>query len=115
MIFDTERGLVVLSGCGHAGIVNTLEYARKEIRAAPIHAALGGFHLLEADDNHLAWTAAKLRAVGLKHFLGAHCTGIESVFRIREQSGLSRATCVVGAVGATFSLDKGINPLWLAR
>jgi len=115
LVFDTERGLVVISGCGHAGIVNTLEYARKVVRAAPIHAALGGFHLFQASEEHLAWTAQQLRAMGLKHFVGAHCTGIEAVFRIRELAGLNRETAVVGAVGASYSLEKGIDPLALAR
>ena len=115
LVLDTERGLVVLSGCGHAGIINTLEYSREKIRAARIHAAIGGFHLLAADDEHLAWTSRKLQSMGLEHFLGAHCTGIESVYRIRDEAGLSRRTCVVGAVGASFSLEDGIDPLWLAR
>ena len=115
LVLDTEKGLVVLSGCGHAGIVNTLEYARTAIRSAPIHAAIGGFHLLNADDKQLTWTSTQLRAMGLEHFLGAHCTGIEAVFRIREEAGLSRQTCVVGAVGATFSLEDGLDPRQLAR
>ncbi len=115
LVLDTEKGLVVLSGCGHAGIVNTLEYARTAIRSAPIHAAIGGFHLLNADDKQLTWTSTQLRAMGLAHFLGAHCTGIEAVFRIREEAGLSRRTCVVGAVGATFSLKNGLDPRQLAR
>ena len=115
LVLDTEKGLVVLSGCGHAGIVNTLEYARSAVRSAPIHAAIGGFHLLNADDKQLTWTSAQLRAMGLEHFLGAHCTGIEAVFRIRKEAGLSRQTCVVGAVGATFSLEDGLDPLQLAR
>ncbi len=115
LVLDTEKGLVVLSGCGHAGIVNTLEYARSAIQSAPIHAALGGFHLLEADDEQMAWTSSQLRSMGLEHFLGAHCTGIEAVYRIREKANLTRQTCVVGAVGATFSLKDGLDPLTLAR
>ena len=50
LVIDTDRGLVVITGCGHAGIINTLEYARKKVRNAPIHAALGGFHLFQLDD-----------------------------------------------------------------
>ena len=41
LVFDTPSGLVVLSGCGHAGLINTLDHARKAVRAAPIHAAVG--------------------------------------------------------------------------
>ena len=53
LVLDTSRGLVVVSGCGHSGIVNTLEYAKKTVRDAPVHAALAGFHL---------FAVAKLRA-----------------------------------------------------
>jgi 7,8-dihydropterin-6-yl-methyl-4-(beta-D-ribofuranosyl)aminobenzene 5'-phosphate synthase len=115
LVFDTSSGLVVLSGCGHAGIINTLEHARKTVRNAPIHAAIGGFHLFAAPDDRLAWTTSRLKAFGLQHFLGAHCTGIEAVFRVREQCGLSRANAVVGSVGATFTLGAGITPTSLAR
>lgn len=115
MVFDTEFGLVILSGCGHAGIINTIERARNSIRPAPLHAAIGGFHLFAADDARLEWTALKLREFGIANFVGAHCTGIEAVFRIREKAGLDRAHAVVGAVGASFTLGKGIDPLRLAK
>lgn len=115
LVIDTDRGLVLLSGCGHAGIVNTIEYARQQVRQAPLYAALGGFHLFSASDASLDWTGAKLREFGLANLLGAHCTGIESVFRLRERVGLSRRTCVVGAVGSEFTLEQGIDPLKIAR
>jgi 7,8-dihydropterin-6-yl-methyl-4-(beta-D-ribofuranosyl)aminobenzene 5'-phosphate synthase len=115
LVIDTEQGLVVISGCGHAGIINTLEMARKQVRNAPVHAAIGGFHLLAADEKGLAWTGRKLRDMKLGHLLGAHCTGIEAVFRLRELAGLQRSTCVVGSVGSSFELGKGLDPLRLAR
>jgi 7,8-dihydropterin-6-yl-methyl-4-(beta-D-ribofuranosyl)aminobenzene 5'-phosphate synthase len=115
LVIETDSGLVVVSGCGHAGIINSLEYARKAVKDAPIHAALGGFHLFIASGEHLAWTGAKLKEMGLEHFLGAHCTGIEAVFRLRSSTGLVRDRCVVGSVGAAFELGKGIEPLLLAR
>jgi 7,8-dihydropterin-6-yl-methyl-4-(beta-D-ribofuranosyl)aminobenzene 5'-phosphate synthase len=115
IVVVTASGLVVVSGCGHAGIVNTLEYARKAIGAQPIHAAIGGFHLFAANDERLDWTAAKLKEMGIGHLLGAHCTGIEAVFRLREKTGLTRRTAVVGTVGSSFSLGSGLNPLDLAR
>jgi 7,8-dihydropterin-6-yl-methyl-4-(beta-D-ribofuranosyl)aminobenzene 5'-phosphate synthase len=115
LVAVTDKGLVVLSGCGHSGIINTLEYARHKIKAAPVYAALGGFHLFALDDQKLDWTASKLKEFGLRNFLGAHCTGVEAVYRIRRQVGLNRQNCVVGAVGSSFDLEKGIDPLLLAR
>lgn len=108
MVIQTAQGPVYLFGCGHAGVINTLSYARKTIDPAPVKAVIGGLHLFAADDKHLAWTAAELKAFGVQQLLGAHCTGIESVYRIRDLVGLTRQTCMVGAVGASFSLDQGI-------
>jgi 7,8-dihydropterin-6-yl-methyl-4-(beta-D-ribofuranosyl)aminobenzene 5'-phosphate synthase len=115
LVFDTDRGLVLISGCGHAGIINTLEYARGRVREARVHAALGGFHLFEADAATLDWTAAKLREMELANLLGAHCTGIEAVFGLRQRLHLGRANCAVGAVGARFNLRSGLDPGAIAR
>jgi len=115
VVVNAASGLIVISGCGHAGIANTLDYARKVIREAPIEAAIGGFHLFAATDEQLAWTADRLRAAGIRHLLGAHCTGIEAVFRLRQLTGLARRDAVVGAVGSSYTLGSGIEALSLAK
>ena len=115
LVIDTDRGLVVISGCGHSGIINTLEYARKKVRDAPVYAAIGGFHLFALDDEKLKWTAGKLREFGVQNFLGAHCTGIEATYRLRELVGLSRRTAAVAAVGAEFNLGEGMKPGNISR
>jgi 7,8-dihydropterin-6-yl-methyl-4-(beta-D-ribofuranosyl)aminobenzene 5'-phosphate synthase len=115
LILDTNKGLVLISGCGHAGIINTLEYARRQVRETRVYAALGGFHLFEADAATLDWTAGKLRPMEVGNLLGAHCTGIEAVFGLRQRLGLTRTTCAVGAVGARFNLETGIDPGAIAR
>jgi 7,8-dihydropterin-6-yl-methyl-4-(beta-D-ribofuranosyl)aminobenzene 5'-phosphate synthase len=115
LVIDTEPGLIVVTGCGHAGVVNTLEFARETVRKAPVHTLLGGVHLFAADDTLLDWTAEKLRAMGVSHFLGAHCTGIETVYALRPRLGLDRRHCIVGAVGAGFELGEGIRPGTFAR
>lgn len=115
LAINTSRGLVVISGCGHAGIINTLEYARKAIADVPIEAAIGGFHLFGASDDVLEWTGGRLKALGVRNLLGAHCTGIEAVFRLRQITGLARRTAVVGAIGSSFTLGKGIESPPLAR
>ena len=115
MLVNAASGLIVISGCGHAGIANTLEYARQVVHEAPIEAAIGGFHLFAATDDQLAWTAGRLRAAGIRHLLGAHCTGIEAVFRLRQLTGLARRNAVVGAVGSTYTLGSGVAALSLAK
>ncbi len=115
IVVQTTDGLVLLSGCGHAGIINTVEFAQKAVKNDPVHAAIGGFHLFAASDETLAWTAGKLKDAHLAYLLGAHCTGIEAVFRIRQALGLTRKAAVVGAVGSSFTLGKGIDPRALAQ
>ncbi len=56
-----------------------------------------------------------MKEFGVANLIGAHCTGIEAVYRLRERLNLSRKTAVVGAVGSTFSLSDGIAPGNIAR
>lgn len=115
LVIDTTEGLVVLTGCGHAGIVNILDHARSRVRDTNVHAALGGMHLFAASDETLEWTAQQLRRHRVAHFQGSHCTGIEATWRLREGLGLPRSRASVGAVGSRFTLESGIDPLRLAR
>ena len=115
LVYDTDKGTVILTGCGHAGIVNIAEYARSIAGQQPLLAVVGGLHLLAATDQTLAWTGAKLRTYGIENILAGHCTGIEATYRLRESTLLSRKTAVVGAVGSSFALGVGIDPRALAR
>jgi 7,8-dihydropterin-6-yl-methyl-4-(beta-D-ribofuranosyl)aminobenzene 5'-phosphate synthase len=115
VIVDTSQGLVVITGCGHAGIVNILTALDQQFSHRPIHAIIGGLHLYAAKDEQVDWTADKLKSFGLRYLIGAHCTGIESVYRMRQRIGLSRQRALVGAVGATFDLDKGIHAGLIAQ
>ena len=116
MVFDTTDGLVVLGGCGHAGLINTLEQARAAMRpGANVHAVMGGLHLASMPEEKLDWTGGKLKEFELEYLHGAHCTGIAPVYHLREAVGLPRESAVVGAVGSTFELGQGITPLWIAR
>jgi 7,8-dihydropterin-6-yl-methyl-4-(beta-D-ribofuranosyl)aminobenzene 5'-phosphate synthase len=115
LIFDTDQGLVIMTGCAHAGIVNITEYARSFIGVKPIIAVIGGLHLFNASDQTLAWTGAKLKAYGVQSLLAGHCTGIEAAYRLRESIGLTRKTAIVSAVGSSFTLGQGFNPRRLAQ
>ncbi|HET7241107.1 MAG TPA: MBL fold metallo-hydrolase, partial [Gemmatimonadales bacterium] len=115
LLVDTDSGFVVVAGCGHAGTINTVEYARRILGAEPAYAIVGGLHLFAASDSALAWTATRLRSARLGYLLGAHCTGIEAVYRIRELAALDRKRAVVAAIGSSFDASKGIDPLSLAQ
>lgn len=109
LLIETPEGTALITGCGHAGIVNIVDDARAMRLPGPVFAVIGGLHLYEANDATLAWTATKLKAAGLRYLLAGHCTGIEPTMRLRAGAGLTRATAAYGGVGSTFTLGKGID------
>lgn len=115
LVIDTAKGLVVITGCGHAGIVNIVTFAEKHFEDRPIYGIVGGLHLYASTDQQVDWTAANLRKYHVENLLAAHCTGIEATYRLRQALGLSRATAVVASVGSSFSLGTGIQAGPLAR
>ena len=115
LAINTKDGFVLVSGCGHAGIINTMEHIHNKIAVKPIYAAIGGFHLIRATDKHLEWTANKLKSFGITKIMGAHCTGINSLYSLKHLLGLSRRNAVVGAVGDSFDLENGVNAATIAR
>jgi 7,8-dihydropterin-6-yl-methyl-4-(beta-D-ribofuranosyl)aminobenzene 5'-phosphate synthase len=115
LLFDTDQGMVILTGCAHAGIVNITEFARSILGVRPIVAVIGGLHLFAASDEALAWTGAKLKSYGMQSLLAGHCTGIEATYRLRQSAGLTRKTAIVSAVGSSFTLGKGFDPRRLAQ
>jgi len=115
LVVQAEDGLIVVTGCGHAGIGNILAQAREMVPGVPVRAVIGGLHLLDADEESLAWTAEQMREAGVANLLGAHCTGLEALYRLRALLGLDRRTAVVGAVGSSYSSVTGIDPRWLAH
>ena len=75
----------------------------------PIYKIIGGFHLLNLDDKKLEWTAKKMEESGVKYFVGAHCTGVNSTYSIRDYMKLSKNNALVGSVG-TYITKDGIYP-----
>jgi 7,8-dihydropterin-6-yl-methyl-4-(beta-D-ribofuranosyl)aminobenzene 5'-phosphate synthase len=70
-----ERGLVVISSCGHAGIINTLKRAQEVSGVEKIYALVGGFHLAPAPDDYLRQVMAELQKFDLEHVMPMHCSG----------------------------------------
>jgi 7,8-dihydropterin-6-yl-methyl-4-(beta-D-ribofuranosyl)aminobenzene 5'-phosphate synthase len=74
-----HKGLVVLSGCAHAGIVNTVKQAQKAAGVEKIHAILGGFHLINAKPEVIDATVRGIKAMRPDFIAPAHCTGFEAL------------------------------------
>ncbi|MDE2597029.1 MAG: MBL fold metallo-hydrolase [Sphingomonadales bacterium] len=105
LVIRTADGLVILTGCAHAGIMNIADAAREIGGGEPIVAVIGGLHLFAKPEPVLAETAAYLK--GVRYLLAAHCTGIEATFRLRQLLGLTPRTAVVAAVGSRYEAGKG--------
>lgn len=95
-----EKGLVVLSGCAHAGIVNTLEFARKITGTGHVHAVLGGFHLSgKAFAPVIPPTLEAIRAIDPDYIVPMHCTGWDAVSRFMAAMP---GKCILNTVGTTY-------------
>lgn len=92
----TELGLVVLLGCAHRGVINTLHHARELTGVESIHMVLGGTHLLRASEVQLELTIAELKAFGVQRLGVSHCTGMWAAARLAQEFGESFFFCNAG-------------------
>ena len=70
-----DRGLVVISSCGHAGIVNTVKAAQAASGVEKVHAVIGGFHLAPAQEPYVVQTVDALKAINPDYLVPMHCSG----------------------------------------
>jgi len=88
LIFKIEgKGLVIVSGCAHSGIINTVIHSRKLMKVDKIHAVIGGFHLKDADEERVQRTAEDLAAFNPELICPCHCTGKKAVKMLKETFG----------------------------
>ena len=85
IILNLPDGLVILAGCCHAGIVNTIAHAKAITGVAKIHAVIGGLHLLDASEDRLNKTIEALDDV--KYIFAGHCTGLKALAAIMDAKG----------------------------
>jgi 7,8-dihydropterin-6-yl-methyl-4-(beta-D-ribofuranosyl)aminobenzene 5'-phosphate synthase len=88
LVIDVEgKGLVVVAGCAHAGIINTIQHAQKITENSRVYAVLGGFHLISADDKRIQATVDELEKLDPKFIGPCHCTGKKAIKKIAETFG----------------------------
>ena len=78
LIINTNLGLVIILGCAHRGIINTIQHAREVTGTKEIYMVIGGTHLAKASKKRLDFTISQLKEIGIKKIGVSHCTGLKS-------------------------------------
>ena len=94
---ETRKGIVILLGCAHSGVVNTLDYVAKLTSRNRIYAVIGGMHLLNASDERISCTVDALKQYKVQKISPAHCTGDKAVEKIRSAFPDQICTCYAGS------------------
>jgi len=87
LVLRTADGLVVLLGCAHAGVVNTVRYASKLTGDKRIRAVIGGLHLASASQQRIEQTVTALQELGVEQLVACHCTGFLARIRLHQAFG----------------------------
>lgn len=85
LVLNFEEGLVIITGCCHAGIVNTMNHARKITGVDKVHAVVGGLHLIDASEEKITKSVEALSEVDW--VFAGHCTGFDGLQRIAKVMG----------------------------
>lgn len=98
VFFNTTEGTVVLLGCAHSGIINTLRYIRRWTDNRPIRAIVGGMHLVGASPRRIERTIEELKQIGVGQLAPAHCTGMPATVALWNAFSGRCRTCCAGTV-----------------
>jgi 7,8-dihydropterin-6-yl-methyl-4-(beta-D-ribofuranosyl)aminobenzene 5'-phosphate synthase len=87
LIIKSQKGLIVVLGCGHRGLINTLHHAQKIIGVEQIHMVVGGTHLIHASKEQMDFTIADLKKLGVERIGVSHCTGLPAAAVLFQEFG----------------------------
>jgi 7,8-dihydropterin-6-yl-methyl-4-(beta-D-ribofuranosyl)aminobenzene 5'-phosphate synthase len=91
------RGLVVITSCGHAGILNTIRRARAVTGVEKVHALVGGFHLAPAPQDYLDRIMAELKRQDIDHVFPMHCSGPNFLEAAKREMPQALVLCTTGS------------------
>ena len=95
---ETSKGIVLLVGCGHPGVVNIVETVEKQRGADSIRLLLGGFHMLRQNGDEIDSQIAKLKQLNVRRVMPAHCSGDLAKRLFQEAYGENFETLGAGKV-----------------
>ncbi len=85
LVINTGKGLVLLFGCCHSGMINTINYAMEKTGESKVYALIGGTHLGFCDVSQMENTIKALRAFDIRRICGSHCTGFAASARLHGE------------------------------
>lgn len=95
---ETPDGAIVILGCAHAGVINTLRHVQTLTDHRPIHTVIGGMHLHNASDERMDKTVAELRRLEVQRLLPCHCTGFAAMARLWNEFPGRCLPCAAGTI-----------------
>jgi len=96
LVLNLPAGTVVILGCAHAGVVNTLNYAAKLSGEDRIYTVIGGMHLLNASRKRINYTIDAFRQYNIQRMGPAHCTGSKAAEKFKSAFPDQCSICSVG-------------------
>jgi len=76
LFIKSEKGLIIILGCAHRGVINTIRHAQKLTGVEPVYAVIGGTHLQRVSSQQMDSTIAELLSFGIQRLGACHCTGL---------------------------------------
>jgi 7,8-dihydropterin-6-yl-methyl-4-(beta-D-ribofuranosyl)aminobenzene 5'-phosphate synthase len=98
LAIQTRQGIVVLLGCAHAGVVNTLHHATRMLGEERMHAVIGGMHLLHASNGRIQATIEAMERYQVQWIAPCHCTGVEATEMLRRHFAGRYRHCATGMI-----------------
>ena len=99
LVVDTPKGLVIIFGCAHSGMINTINHVMEKTGKEKIYALLGGTHLQFLTPEQLEESIDAIKKLGVEHIGVSHCTGMKATIRLAQEFGEG---FFYGHVGAVF-------------
>jgi 7,8-dihydropterin-6-yl-methyl-4-(beta-D-ribofuranosyl)aminobenzene 5'-phosphate synthase len=96
-----QKGLIVFTACSHAGVINVLKHAKACFPDLPLHAVIGGLHLVGSNEQIIGETIEAMREFDLAVIAAGHCTGWRAITALANTFGDDKLVPL--AVGKTFA------------
>ena len=87
IFIKSDKGLIIILGCAHRGVINTIRHAQKLTGIEPVYAVIGGTHLISASPQRLDLTITELTSSGVQKLGVSHCTGLPASAKLAQTFG----------------------------